>query len=385
MSLRCDLLDTAVSTRVLSVLQPAQIEVAVEALRQLEHRDTAMSGQWRMRLERAEYEAQLAQRRYEEVDPSNRLVAATLEQRWNDALVRLEEVRTQFADFQSREALVVTPEQRARVAALAHDFPRLWNAPTTKTQDKKRILRLVIKDITVERFGERRLAVLHVRWQGGACEDIEVTLPDNIADRLRYPEEIIDRVRELARERTDEDVAAALNGEGRRSAKDESFNVSMIRWIRYKHRIPAPVFHRPGERSVRQVLLSCAQFQLRRLGDQPCQHVERDAAVLVLQRRPHVRSGAPGLQKAEVQLHCSSSVSMRRRRASTIVRACNNSVMPARRRAVPELWSFGPADVASVQAIGTNRRLPSGNTNKNWCRRCRYIRLRTARRRPLNG
>ena len=253
MSLRCDLLDTAVSGRVLAVLQPAQLDVAAEALRQLEHRDTAMSSQWRMRVERAEYEAQLAQRRYEEVDPSNRLVAATLEQRWNDALARLEEVRTQFADFQSREALVVTPEQRAKVAALAHDFPRLWNAPTTRTQDKKRILRLVIKDITVERFGERKLAVLHVRWQGGACEDIEVSLPANMADRLRYPDEIIDRVRELARERSDADIAAALNREGRRSAKGEAFNVSMVRWIRYKHRIPAPVLHRPGERSVRQV------------------------------------------------------------------------------------------------------------------------------------
>ncbi|MCY4025513.1 MAG: recombinase family protein [Acidobacteria bacterium] len=253
MSLRCDLLDTAVSGRVLAVLQPAQLEVAAEALRQLEHRDTAMSSQWRMRLERVEYEAQLAQRRYEEVDPSNRLVAATLEQRWNDALVRLEEIRTQFADFQSREALVVTPEQRAKVAALAHDFPRLWNAPTTKTQDKKRILRLVVKDITVERFGERKRAVLHVRWQGGACEDLEVTLPENIADRLRYPDELIDRVRELARERSDEDVAATLNGEGRRSAKGEAFNVSMVRWIRYKHRIPAPAFQRPGERSVSQV------------------------------------------------------------------------------------------------------------------------------------
>ena len=77
--------------------------------------------------------------------PSNRLVAATLEQRWNDALVRLEEIRTQFADFQSKEAIVVTPEQRARVAALAQDFPRLWNAPTTKAKDKKRILRLLIK------------------------------------------------------------------------------------------------------------------------------------------------------------------------------------------------------------------------------------------------
>ena len=247
------LLDTAVSGRVLTVLQPAELEVAEEALRQLEHRDTAMSAQWRMRLERAEYEAQLAQRRYEEVDPSNRLVAATLEQRWNDALVGLEEIRTQFADFQREEALVVTPEQRARVAALAHDFPRLWRAPTTRAKDKKRILRLLIKDITVERFGERKTAVLHVRWQGGACEDLRVTLPANIADRLRYPDEVVDRVRKLARERTDEHVAAALNREGRRSAKGGAFNASMVRWIRHKHRIPAPVFQRPGERSVRQV------------------------------------------------------------------------------------------------------------------------------------
>ena len=127
----------------------------------------------------------------------------------------------QFADFQSKEALVVTPEQRARVAALAQDFPRLWNAPTTRAKDKKRILRLLIKDITVERFGERKTAVLHVRWQGGACEDLEVRLPANIADRLRYPDEVVDRVRELARERCDEDVAAALNQEGRRSAKGE--------------------------------------------------------------------------------------------------------------------------------------------------------------------
>ena len=253
MHLRCDLLDSAVSGRVLAVIQPAELEVAAEALRQLEHRDKAASTQWRMRVERAEYEAQLAQRRYEEVDPSNRLVAATLEKRWNDALVQLEETRTQFADFQSKEALVVTPEQRARVAALAQDFPRLWNAPTTKAKDKKRILRLLIKDITVERFGERKTAVLHVRWQGGACEDLEVRLPANIADRLRYPDEVVDRVRELAREHSDEDVAAALNQEGRRSAKGEAFNVSMVRWIRYKHRIPAPDFQRPGERSVRQV------------------------------------------------------------------------------------------------------------------------------------
>ena len=174
--------------------------------------------------------------------PSNRLVAATLEQRWNDALVQLEEVRTQYADFQRQEALVVTPEQRARVAALAHDFPRLWRAPTTRAKDKKRILQLLIKDITVERLGERKTAVLHVRWQGGACEDLTVTLPANIADRLRYPDEVVDRVRELAGEGSDEHVAAALNREGRRSTKGEAFNASMIRWIRHSTGSRRPCF-----------------------------------------------------------------------------------------------------------------------------------------------
>ena len=75
----------------------------------------------------------------------------------------------------------------------------------------------------------------------------------NIADHLRYPDEVVDRVRELARERSDEQVVAALNREGRRSAKGGAFNVSMVRWIRHKRRIPAPDFQRPGERSVRQV------------------------------------------------------------------------------------------------------------------------------------
>ena len=80
-----------------------------------------------MRLERAEYEAALAERRYQEVDPSNRLVAGTLERkRWNDALVHLEDLKKQAAEFQRQEARVATPEQKAKVLALARDLPRLW-------------------------------------------------------------------------------------------------------------------------------------------------------------------------------------------------------------------------------------------------------------------
>jgi hypothetical protein len=107
--------------------------------------------QWQMRLERAEYEVALAERRCQEVDPANRLVAGRLERRWNDALVHWEEVKKEAAEFQRQEAHVATPEQKAQVLALARDLPRLWHAPATQSKDRKRMLRLLIKDITVEK------------------------------------------------------------------------------------------------------------------------------------------------------------------------------------------------------------------------------------------
>jgi hypothetical protein len=122
--------------------------------------------QWQMRLERAEYEAALAERKYQEVDPSNRLVASTLERRWNDALVQLQDLKKQATEFQRQEARVATPEQKEKVLALARDLPRLWHAPSTQAKDRKRMLRLLIKDITVEKAPQEKQLLVHIRWQG---------------------------------------------------------------------------------------------------------------------------------------------------------------------------------------------------------------------------
>ncbi|ANG61985.1 resolvase [Marinobacterium aestuarii] len=253
MTLRCEALDTAIAAQVLSALRPAQLTLAVSALEQLEERDAAALRQWEMRLERAAYEAQLAERRYQEVDPSNRLVAATLEQRWNAALEQLEALKAQYAEQQRCEARVATAEQKAKVLALAQDFPRLWRAPTTSAKDRKRLLRLLIKDITVERARGEPQALLHVRWQGGACTDVVVTLPSKIADRLRYGAETVERVRVLAQTLSDVDIAQCLNEEGLLSAKDKPFTAAMISWIRYRYAITHPDLKRPEELSVKQV------------------------------------------------------------------------------------------------------------------------------------
>jgi DNA invertase Pin-like site-specific DNA recombinase len=253
MSFRCDLLDAAIAEEVLKALQPAELELALAALRELEGRDQALMRQWQMRLERAEYEAALAERRYQEVDPSNRLVASTLERRWNDALLHLDELKKQAAEFQGQEARVATPEQKAKVLALARDLPRLWHAPSTQAKDRKRMLRLLIKDITVERPLQQKQLLVHIRWQGGACSDLSVQLPPNIADRLRYPAAVVARVRDLAHKLPDAQIAERLNQEGLVSAHGQPFTASMIRWIRYGYQIPAAKLMRPEELTVRQV------------------------------------------------------------------------------------------------------------------------------------
>ena len=252
-SVRSDLLDEAISEEVLKAMRPAELEMALAAMKELDQRDHAIMRQWQMRIERAEYEAALAERRYEEADPSNRLVTGTLERRWNEALVRLEQIKAEATEFQSQNARVATPEQKVRALALARDFPRLWRAPTTKAKDRKRMLRLLIRDITVEKLPDKRQVVLHVRWQGGTCTDTAVPLPARIADRMRYPLATVDQVRELSLRLSNQQIAAHFNEEGIRSSSGKSFTPSMIQWIRYRYAVPSGTLKRPEELTVRQV------------------------------------------------------------------------------------------------------------------------------------
>jgi hypothetical protein len=253
MSFRCDLLDAAIADEVLKTLQPAELELALAALHELETRDHTIGRQWQMRLERAEYEAALAERRYQEVDPSQRLVAATLERRWNDALLHCEELKQQAAEFQRQQARVATPEQKAKVLALAKDLPRLWHAPTTQAKDRKRMLRLLIKDITVEKTSVPKQLLVHIRWQGNACTDLTLQLRPNIADRMRYPDAIVNQVRVLAQNLRDAEIAQKLRQEGHISVTGKPYTASIIQWIRYRYQISPPTLKKPEELTVHQV------------------------------------------------------------------------------------------------------------------------------------
>jgi DNA invertase Pin-like site-specific DNA recombinase len=245
-------LDDAIAERVVAAVTPLTIELALKALTSLEERDEAIGAQWRRRIERARYDADLAERRYEAVDPHNRLIASTLEQRWNDAAHRVIELEAEFANFERQTLRTITDEQKRQILHLATDFPRLWTAPTAEARDRKRMLRLLIKDITVVKGTEPKMLKLQIRWQGGATEVVELLLPPNRSDAVRYPTTIVDKVRDLAREHDDGDIAALFNREDLTSSTGKPFTAAMISWIRFKHRISGPS-RPPGTLTVSEV------------------------------------------------------------------------------------------------------------------------------------
>ena len=252
LSLRCDLIDEPIGRRIQEIIWPEQIEIAIGALEEAQRREQAITQQWRLRLERARYETDLAQRRYEQVDPANRLVAATLEQRWEEALVKAEALQREFEAQQQHER-VLGPEQKDHLRRLAHDLPSLWNAPTTQARDRKRILRLLVEDITVERLAEPKHFLLHVRWKGGACEDLPLQAPASKADQIRTPAAVTEQIRQWAPTMSDLQIAEQLNRQGVCSATGRSFTQFMIRWLRYRHAMGCVSLKRPEELTVAQV------------------------------------------------------------------------------------------------------------------------------------
>ncbi len=253
MQVRSDLIDDPISARVLELIKPTQIKAALKAIEEIEIREKAADSHWRMKIERAEYEANLSQRRYEAVDPDNRLVAGTLEKRWNEALVKLEDIRQKFAVHKQKSRISATEEQKAQLFKLAHNFSKLWKAHSTNAKDRKRILRLIIMDITVEKLAAKQ-KILHIRWQGGAIEDIPIEIPAKYCDQIRYKDDIIARVKELSQSYTTAQIVTLFNKEGLKSAKNKHFTLSMIRWIKYNNGIKGPSLKRAEELTVKQVM-----------------------------------------------------------------------------------------------------------------------------------
>ena len=143
--------DEAISQLVLSAMKPVTLEVALAVQQELEQRLEEADRLRQQRVVRARYEADLAQQRFMQVDPKNRLVADALEAEWNDRLRALSEAQDQYEQQSQADRSLLDEQSRERIRELATDFPRLWNDPQTPDRQRKRMIRLLIEDVTLSK------------------------------------------------------------------------------------------------------------------------------------------------------------------------------------------------------------------------------------------
>ena len=182
-------IDAAVANAFLGAVAPAGLAASLRAAELLQADHDGALAQWRLAVERADYEVQRAERRYRAVDPDNRLVARGLETQWEQCLRALEQARCEFARREQLRPQQLTQEQREHVLAMGRDLQRLWNAPSTSLRDKKELLRTLLEEVGVSVYREQYRALLKLRWRGGLLTECDVSLPRSRPAAVRTDED----------------------------------------------------------------------------------------------------------------------------------------------------------------------------------------------------
>jgi DNA invertase Pin-like site-specific DNA recombinase/uncharacterized protein YndB with AHSA1/START domain len=245
-SVRAEPIDEAVEQLFLQAAAPEQLALGLAVDQQVEKQAEALAQQWRVRIEKAGYEARRAERRYKAVDPDNRVVARTLEREWEERLREAEQVERDYERARSEARVQLTDRDRARIRELASDLKRVWHAPTTQPSDRKAMLGVVFEAITLQPVDVPvRSTRVSVQWKAGAVDELQVRRPSP-AERRKPCAEAVSRVRQLADEgQHDADIAHQLNSEGYTRACGKSWTTASVGKARTANGIArkAPVRH----------------------------------------------------------------------------------------------------------------------------------------------
>jgi len=225
--------DPVVEAAFLAAVAPDQIALALAAADEVAARHTRTHRAAELAVQRARYEADRAERAFTQVEPEHRLVARTLEQRWETKLAALTDA--ELALHQAQATRPPTPDQ-VRLAAIAADLPGLWRAPGTSHRDRKRLLRALIADVMVMPGDDAEHAVIGIRWHTGATQQVTV---------VRYgpgrtSAEALDLIRTRSATTRDADLAAELNAAGFTTGRGRHWDAEAVHRARNVNSIRAP-------------------------------------------------------------------------------------------------------------------------------------------------
>ncbi|WP_254367227.1 recombinase family protein, partial [Paraburkholderia sp. NMBU_R16] len=206
-------IDEAVSALVVASMTPAAVELAWEIRREIEARHDEADRLRLRAIERAQFDADLAQRRFMLVDPNNRLVADTLEQEWNDKLRALADAKEQRERSQQQERLALNDAIRDRLVAMTADFKTLWRDQSLANRERKRLLAYIIEDVTLVKLPDEGTTRIHVRFKAGKTETLIAQNPKSSAQQVKTRPEVLELIDKLLNNHTCSEIAEILNNQ----------------------------------------------------------------------------------------------------------------------------------------------------------------------------
>lgn len=221
-------IDKTVERLLIEKLTPESIEIALDVFEDVKRQQEDIKKSHIMRIAKLQYEADLAGRQYIQVDPANRLVACTLERNWNDKLLQLQIAGDEYDRKYKNNSLELAPGIRDQLLEMIKDFSKVWYNPKTPQRDKKRILRLMIKDVTLIKD---EVITIKIRWQGGAHTIMEIPKPLPAPLERITPEGVIDRIKQLSTNCTPKQIVDILNREGHTTGTKQKFDLIKLQHI----------------------------------------------------------------------------------------------------------------------------------------------------------
>jgi len=248
-----ELIDKTVAEILLRRLTPMAVQESVRVQRELDKRKAETITYYKLRVQKCEYEVNLARRRYMQVDPDNRLVALELESSWN---IRLKELDEAVAEYEKRVKDAALRDDRSADCAsldnLSDDFSAAWNSTDTNDKDKKRIVRYLLEDVTLLRTSAGTEA--HIRFKGLTTESVLVDLPPRSYQMWTTDAKVIDFIREESKRHTPGEIVDLLNQHGYKSGKESNFNINIVRRLIRDYNIPTL-----RQRYLDQGYITCAE------------------------------------------------------------------------------------------------------------------------------
>jgi len=220
--------DEEISKMLLEMLNPFAVKAAIKVQNELKKRKLEVDSFYRQQVDRAKYDMELARKRYMLVDPQNRLVATELEAEWNLKIRELEKLKKEYEKKKEDDLKEVTKTTKSDIMQIANDFAKIWSSANVSFRDRKRMLRLLIEDVTVK--NDKKI-IANIRFRAGTCKTLFIERKLPICEVRKTRADIVRQVDELTENYTPSEIAAILNEKGYRAWNGNMFNLRTINRI----------------------------------------------------------------------------------------------------------------------------------------------------------